>query len=245
MDIPNYRIRPLATVTIEVDMAMFTYRMNYGQKIRVPTLMWYLEGGDQRILVDSGASLEFAEQIMGVEAEGIMTFEEALDHVGVTPDDIDMVIQTHLHRDHCVHTSRCKNAKVVVQEKELMFALSPHPVVAGLYHRPLLKDLNFRIVNGYCEIVPGIELIPAPGHTPGVQAVCVRTDQGKAIISGFCCVKENFQPPEDVREICPVLAPGLHNDALEAFESVLRIKGSADIIIPQHDPQFLTVDCIP
>ena len=155
MSMPNYRIRPLATITIEVDMAMFTYGMNYGRKIKIPTLMWYLEGGDQRILVDSGASLEFAEQVMGMEVEGIMTFEEALGHVGVTPDGIDMVIQTHLHRDHCVHTSRCKNAKVVVQEKELMFALSPHPVVARFYHRPLLKDLNFRIVNGYCEIAPG------------------------------------------------------------------------------------------
>ena len=53
------------------------------------------------------------------------------------PEDIDIIIQTHLHWDHCANTSKCKNAKVIVHEDELRFALAPHPIEAGIYKKDL------------------------------------------------------------------------------------------------------------
>ncbi len=93
--------------------------------------------------------------------------------------------------------------------------------------------------------------MPVPGHTPGCQAVIVDTTAGKAVISGFCSIMENFFPPEDVKTTVtpfatyPVIAPGIHTDLLEAYESVLRIKQIADIIIPMHDPDMAERDRIP
>lgn len=241
----TYRIRPLPLFKIKVDMGIFTYRMNYGTKIWAPIFMWYIEGAEKNILVDSGADISFAKQLRGFEGEEIMSFESALASVDVKAQDIDLVIQTHLHWDHCVNTHKCQNAKVVVQEDELRFALSPHPLMANLYHRPLFKDLKFMVVRGPHEVTPGIDLIPAPGHTPGTQAVSVNTEKGKAVISGFCCIRANFEPPEEIREMWPVLTPGTHINPIDGFDSALHIKGMADILIPQHDDHFLDVKCIP
>ena len=242
---PMYRIKPLPILKIEVDMGNLTYRMNYGKKIWVGVYAWYIEGGNQPILVDTGAEASFMRDVRGIPTKEIRSFEDSLTDLGLKPDDIHLLIQTHLHYEHCGNTVKCKNAKIVVQEDELKFALSPHPMAANLYVKSFLKDLRFVAVRGHCEIVPGIELIPVPGHTPGAQAVAVNTTQGKAIISGFCSLKENFEPPEELREMWPVLTPGTMTNGMDAFDSALRIKGLADILIPQHDPSFVGVKSIP
>ena len=211
----------------------------------VAAYSWYIEGSDKQIIVDTGLEASFMRDSRGFPTQEILSFEDSLAGLGLKPSDIDLVIQTNLHYEHCGNTFKCKNAKVVVQEDELKFALSPHPVMANLYVKPFFRDLKFVTIRGPCAIVPGIDLIPAPGHTPGVHAVSVNTVQGKAIISGFCSIKENFEPPEEVREMWPVLTPGTHTNAMDAFDSALRIKGLADILIPQHDPSFVGIKSIP
>jgi N-acyl homoserine lactone hydrolase len=90
-----------------------------------------------------------------------------------------------------------------------------------------------------------------PGHTPGSQAVVVGTTKGKAVISGFCSIMENFDPPEDVKTKIspfasyPVIAPGIHTDLFKAYESTLKVKQIADIIIPLHDPNMASREQIP
>ena len=241
----TYRIRPLLLTKMEVDKGILTYRYGYGEKFQSPVFCWYIEGAEQNILVDTGADADLATSFRGFPAEKIMTFEEALASLGLKPDDIDLVIQTHLHWDHCANTYKCKKAKVLVSENELRFALSPHPLTGLSYNKDLLRDLNFVLVSGQYEVAPGIELIPAPGHSPGVQAVAINTDQGKAVITGFCCLKENFEPPPEIKKLMPVITPGTHLDAVQAFESTLKIKGLADILIPMHEPSFEGVKSIP
>ena len=192
----TYRIKPLPLSTIELDMAVLMYRFNYGKKLDVPVMAWYIEGADKHILVDTSADAELATAYRGFPAKQVMSFEKALAGLGLKPEDIDIVIQTHLQWDHTGNTQKCKNAKVLVQEEELRFAYAPHPVLAPTYKKALFKGLNFVVVKGQQEIAPGIELIPTPGHTPGNMSVAVNTEMGKAIITGFCCLKENFGPPE-------------------------------------------------
>jgi len=241
----TYRIRPLPLVKMEIDMGILMYRHRYGEKFQSPSYCWYIEGADKHILVDTATEAELAMSYRGFPAEKIMSFDEALAKVGLKPEDIDIVIQTHLDWDHCANTQRCTNARVLVQEDELRFALAPHPLTGLSYKKDLLIGVNFVLVNGHYEVAPGIELIPAPGHSAGTQAVSVQTEKGRAIISGFCSVRENFYPPENVRRLMPVIPPGTHIDIIKAFESTLRIKGMADILIPMHDPTFVDVDSIP
>jgi glyoxylase-like metal-dependent hydrolase (beta-lactamase superfamily II) len=183
--------------------------------------------------------------------EPVQTFEESLAKVDCAPDDIDIIIQTHLHMDHIYNTPKCKNAVIYVQEEELGFALNPHPIFEIMYPREIIKGLNFEVIKGDQTILPGIAVMLVPGHTPGCQAVVVETTEGKAVISGFCSIMENFNPPEDVRTKIspfasyPVIAPGIHTDIFQAYESVLRVKQIADIIIPMHDPDMALREQIP
>ena len=113
------------------------------------------------------------------------------------------------------------------------------------YDQELFRGVNFCIISGRYELAPGIEMIPAPGHTPGTMAVAVNTVKGKAIVSGFCAVKENFYPPAGAKGNPPVLITGTDVDPIAAYWSALRIKGMADIIIPVHDVSFKDEKCIP
>ena len=245
----TYKIKALPLSSMELDKAVLMYRFHYGQKIQVPNVTWFIEGGEKNILVDTGAEAKLATEFRGLPAKEILPFEESLASAGLKTKDIDLIIQTHLQWDHCANTQKCKNARVLVQEEELRCAYAPHPILAPTYKKSLLTGVNFTIVRGYQEIFPGIELIPTPGHTPGAMSVAVNTEKGKAIITGFCCLKENFGPPkgasEELKELTPVVAPGIHLNAVDGFESVLLVKGMADIVLACHDPSFLQPQTIP
>jgi len=241
----TYRIRPLVLTKMELDQGILTYRYNYGNKIMVPVISWFIEGTDQKILVDTGADAKMATTFRGFPAEEVQTFEKALSTVGLTPLDIDLVIQTHLHWDHCSNTSKCQKARVIVQEDELKFALAPHPITGLSYKKELYLNLHFIVVKGNYEVEPGIELILVPGHSPGSQAVAINTTKGKAVISGFCCIPDNFNPPDDIKAYSPIIAPGTHTDLMASYESALRIKGLANILICQHDISLANIKVTP
>ena len=64
------------------------------------------------------------------------------------------------------------------------------------------------------------------------------------IIAGLCTIQENFEPP-DPAFLWPVIAPGRNTNVLDAYDSLLRIKELADIVVPLHDAKFRHVSSIP
>ena len=235
----TYSIKPLLLGKQKISKGQMTYFVGWEKEIWSAIAIWYINVQGQNVLVDTGiSSPEVEKYLYGRSYEEINSFEQALNSVGITPEDVNIVIQTHLHYDHCGNTHKCKNAKVVVQEEELKFAYSPHALFAGSINLSFLKDLHFSIVSGDTEVLPGIKVILIPGHSPGTQAVSVETEKGKAVISGFCSIKENFYPPEAMRLRWPVIAPGVSVNSLQAFDSALKLKCLADIIVPQHDMEF-------
>jgi len=241
-----YSIKPLLLGKQQVTKGQYTYFVDWEKQIWIANVFWYIKAGDKNVLIDTGISQSDMEKYLyGRPYEHIRSFTETLALVGITPEDVDIVIQTHLHYDHCGHTELCKRARIIVQEAELKFAYSPHALFSGSYNLGFLKDLRFQLVTGDCQIMPGIKVILAPGHSPGTQAVAVETRDGIAIISGFCSIKENFSPPEKMRTKWPVLAPGVSVNSLQAFDSALKIKGLADIIIPNHDLETAQREEIP
>ena len=251
----TYTIRPVALSCVKAEKGIMTYLSYYGQKVLRPYLFWIIEGAEKPILVDTGIHAEdykrYHPLFENLPIDHLLSFEEGLSNLGLKTNEIDMIIQTHLHFDHCFNTARCEHAKVIVQEDELEFAKNPHPVFSAMYCQQILKDLNFEIVRGRTEILPGIEVIPVPGHTPGCQAVSINTEAGRAVISGFCCVKENFFPAQDIQNRVspfagfPVIIPGIHFDAFKAYESMMKIKRIADILLPVHEPEIMKIDMIP
>jgi N-acyl homoserine lactone hydrolase len=230
------KIHPLPLITVEIGKSMMTYLVGLKELFTNYVYSWYIEGTKQSILVDVGAPAEGISE----PAETILTPIEALNRVGTSPDKIDLVIFTHLHRDHIRNAHLYKNAQFILQKAEWEFAVNPHPVKKRFFRGvpDIIKGLNLRLVEGDTQIVDGVRVLHTPGHTPGTQSVMVDTAKGKAIICGACTIRENFEPPEEFRPFMPVIAPGVHLDAREAFASLLRIKNEADIVIPLHDPEF-------
>jgi len=246
----TYRIIPLILSKYVGEKGYMTFLTDYGVPIIRPFIMWYIEGAEKTILVDTAIEARdyqnYHPKFNNLEVDPMMSFEEALKSVNLTPDTVDIVIQTHLHFDHCYNTRKCVNAKVFVQENELKFAQNPVPF-EGIYRKELFEGLNFEIINGDYVLFEGIDLLFAPGHSAGGQAVCVQTDKGKAVITGLCSIKENYYP-ENIHPMAgggTTILPGIMLDAVKAFNSITRIKEIGDIILPLHEPEILETKSIP
>ena len=227
------------------DKSHMTYFANLGQPVCVTGYIWYIEGTKGKILVDSGGDTEHSTRI-GLPAHDLQTLESGLNKVGITANDVDLIIQTHLHFDHMAFASRFPNSRVIVQKRELEFARNPHPIWEELYDKKLFDNLKFEVIDGDFKISEDVNVLFTPGHSPGSQSVSVRTANGIAIIAGLCSILDNYNPPAlpDGKTI-PVIAPAIHTNVFEAYDSLVRIKDLADIILPIHDPAFLTKDVIP
>ncbi|MCU0539383.1 MAG: N-acyl homoserine lactonase family protein [Desulfobacterales bacterium] len=224
----EYTIHPLAVGINETDQGVMTYLRDYGKRILLPIYAFYLKGGDRTILVDTGLD-QFVVPPGAEAACGFRQceFEEALAGVGLRPEGVDMIIHTHLHNDHCENDAKCPNAEIYVQRAELDFLHNPHPV-DHRYYPDILDGLNVVAVEGDAAITDGIDVIFSPGHTVGGQSIAVRTPAGRAVITGFCCNEKNFPAAG------PAVAPGVHINLMEAYDSIQKIKRIADILIPIH-----------
>jgi glyoxylase-like metal-dependent hydrolase (beta-lactamase superfamily II) len=245
----SYIIHPMVTARLSVEAGRLTYLRNYGKKIWVPCPFYLITGGPEAVLVDTSGNADLMSRLRLEPVEPVTDFQEALASVGLSLEEIRIVIHTHLMYDHCANSKLLPNARFIVQKKELDFALAPHPMFAGAYQRNLFEGLRFDVVDGDQELIPGIKLLFTPGHSPGGQSVAVSTSAGIAIITGFCCTQDNFVSQKNqawVTNIAPeVIPPGIHTDMLQAYESTMRVKHLADIIIPFHDPIMGTKNQIP
>jgi len=241
-----YTIRPLMLGRMRINCSLFTYMMNFHKEIWVPIVSWYIKAGDTHVLVDTGAPPDVMGKYWYGDYEEIMGFEDALNSVNTSSEEIHVIIQTHLHFDHCGNTPKCGNAEVVVQRDELRFARQPHPLFYGSYlNGEMLSGVNFKEVEGDREVLSGIHAYKVPGHSPGTQAVSFETEKGRVVLSGFCAIRDNFSPPEKMRGVWPVLTSGVHTDSLQAFASAMRVKELGDMIVPIHDMAFAKKEQIP
>jgi len=111
---------------------------------------------------------------------------------------------------------------------ELDFCKSPHPL-DHRYDDYFIEGQEFVLVEDGQEIVSGVRVIHSPGHTLGCLSVQITTGEGLAVITGFCCNNENF--PTNGPAVCP----GVHLDAIAAWESIQKVKEMGGIILPMHD----------
>jgi glyoxylase-like metal-dependent hydrolase (beta-lactamase superfamily II) len=155
------------------------------------------------ILVDTGAgnkeSAKFYD-IYGIENQGPngrTALEAGLAALGHTPDDVALVIDSHLHFDHAggntyrhadgtLHLS-FPRARYVVQAGEYHYAMHTNERTAGSYFEhnfvPVHEAGRFDLVEGEREIASGVRVVPTPGHTPHHQSI--RIDGGGGEIGFF------------------------------------------------------------
>jgi glyoxylase-like metal-dependent hydrolase (beta-lactamase superfamily II) len=163
---------------------------------RVPTgLNSVLIRGDKTILIETGIGNKLPEKMAQLYGQPAQLLED-LGKAGVSPADIDIVINTHLHFDHCGwNTIRQGNkiaatvpkAKYYVQEGEWRHAHENQRDAVSYMtdnYDPLVESGQMQLLHGDTEIVPGISVQVFPGHTRDMQAVLIQSgDQTACYIS--------------------------------------------------------------
>jgi N-acyl homoserine lactone hydrolase len=249
-----YKIHPIVAGTRIFDKGMMTYQHDYGKTYTIPIYCWYIEGGDKKILVDTGEMnpIQSANREEAIRGK-IYTFEQGLGLYGLSPQDIDIVIHTHLHNDHCENDYKCTNAVFHVHQKELKRIHDPHPLdfryiedyILEIEENGQIKEVTNN-EEEVSEIVPGIEVMLTPVHTDGGLTVFIDTEKGKAAITGFCVIMENFYPPKEIKAMeMEVIPPGTNVSPYQAYDIMLKVKEKADIILPLHEPEFASAGLSP
>ena len=125
---------------------------------------------------------------------------------------------------------------------------NPHPLDFR-YLEDYIEDVEqngqIKMVAGDLDILPGIRVLHTPVHTEGGLTVLVDTSGGKAAITGFCVIRENFFPPKEIKAMeMEVIPPGTPVNTYKAYDIMLKVKNMADILIPLHEPGFASVDTV-
>jgi N-acyl homoserine lactone hydrolase len=170
----------------------------------MPLYVHVIDHPDARVLVDTGMT-ELHPAAAELEPRLYPLTEQDFDLAG-----IDIVVNTHLHADHCGGNHLFAGKPIYVQRRELDDARSDEEEysVREWVDAPGVEYLP---VDGELELLPGLRLLPAPGHTRGMQVVVVETGGRPVVVGGDVAVwhGEFDEPPTEGRQRVLALDPEL------------------------------------
>jgi N-acyl homoserine lactone hydrolase len=148
---------------------------------RMPVNVHVIDHPDARILVDTGLT-ELHQAVADLDPRLQPLSEHGLDLAG-----IDVVVNTHLHFDHCGGNHLFAGRPIYVQRTELDDARSKDDYTIREWVDPP-GGVEYVPVDGEHELLPGLRLVPAPGHTRGMQVVVVENGGRPVIVGGDVAV---------------------------------------------------------
>ncbi|NUR07678.1 MAG: N-acyl homoserine lactonase family protein [Nocardioidaceae bacterium] len=148
---------------------------------RMPVYVHVVDHPDARVLVDTGMT-QLHPAVADMDPRLYPLSEQPdLDVAG-----IDVVVNTHLHFDHCGGNHLFAGRPIYVQRRELDDARSQDDYTIPEWVDP--PGVQYVPVDGAHELLPGVRLVPAPGHTPGSQVVVVEAGGRPVVIAGDTAV---------------------------------------------------------
>ena len=225
------KIYPLHVGTMTRQMMTFCYWLEPGKTIDVPLISWYIEGSDKKILVDTGGGepSEAHPSWFPYKREKDQSIEKSLRAKGIKREDIDIVIITHMHWDHCGGNGLFTRAQIIAQKEELRIARSPFPIYKHAYVKKIVEDISYSVISGDEEVAAGIKLIFTPGHTYGMQGVLVEAETKRYFIAG-----DTYGLFRNLETDPPTIS-GIYVDVKKYYESIEKISKLSAFILPGHD----------
>ena len=178
------------------------------EPFKIRNCQFFIDHPDAKIVVDLGFTGEMWSKFPGFPErtgpEGVWFKQEPdenpkaqLEKIGVSIDDVDYVIMSHLMAEHAgwLPLFENKKARIIAQRKELEYGLinsrwnfAPEPFHSFMYDRDLfdLPGLNYQLVEGDYTLFKGIDILFMPGHTPGYQMVKVDLKNTGTVILSVC-----------------------------------------------------------
>ena len=170
---------------------------------RMPVYVHVIDHPDGRVLVDTGMT-ELHPLVADMDPRLSPLSEQDFDLAG-----IDIVVNTHLHFDHCGGNRLFAGKPIYVQRRELDDARTEDDyTIREWVDAP---GVRYVPVDGELELLPGIRLLPAPGHTAGTQVVVVGTGGRPVVVAGDLAVTfdELDEPKTEGQKLVRALDPEL------------------------------------
>lgn len=200
--------------------------------------VWVVKNQNRTILVDTGYDASEGQR----RGRPVLRHPvEALKAIGITPEDIDTVIITHLHYDHAGGLDALPNAIFHIQSAEMAFATGPcmchhtlqMPYTADHVCQMIRHIYSGRVVfhAGEGSVAPGITLHHVGGHSRGLQAVRVKTENGYlCLASDAAHYYENFVHQKAFPIVDSIA------DMHEGWKTIQTLASHRDLVVPGHDP---------
>jgi glyoxylase-like metal-dependent hydrolase (beta-lactamase superfamily II) len=208
----------------------------------VPVPVWLIEGTRKVTLIDTGLGpideVEAMQQRYGIDFVASRSEDQdlvkGLAAHGVAPEDVEVVVLTHLHFDHVGNIELFPNARFVVQRDELPLGLAP-PRWATFYYPEDARRLHAVIdridaVDGDVTLEPGLRCLKLGGHTPGQMATVVDTAAGRVCLASDAAY--------NYRNLELDWPNGSFWDLAAVMRGYARMRAESDIIVPNHDWRF-------
>lgn len=210
--------------------------------LRINPLLIQLDG--KNILVETGMWDRGGEKFDTIYAvDRDETVFSGLRELGQDPADIQLVINTHLHFDHCgrnvdaLGNPSFPNARYIVQAQELYDAQHPHDRNRASYvpetFEPIAERGLFDTVDGEAELLPGLSVLPLPGHNLGQQGVVLESEGETLVYCADLLPTAAHAPYPYIMgyDLYPVTTLGVRQNYYPQWAE------QGAVIAPPHDPQ--------
>jgi glyoxylase-like metal-dependent hydrolase (beta-lactamase superfamily II) len=213
--------------------------------IKAPIPAYFIDHPKGRAVFDTGmppllrtdpkaAIGGFLAQLYTADMPPEADIDKQLEAMDVDPASIDIVINSHLHFDHCAGNALLPNARIVVQKREADFVRAEGPPKSGFDPNTMLDGRDVHEVDGEHDVFGDgrVVLLPTYGHTAGHQSLKLACDSGDTVLAGDCCYFH--------KTLTDMKLPGFGYDPDEQRRSIQRLKAMEDRgarIIAGHDPE--------
>ena len=229
-------------------LAMVLWNEGWDQDIEVNYYIWAIKGKNgETVVVDAGCGKTLAAER---KLRNYVNPVEVLARIGADATNVTKVILTHMHFDHMggmeMFPQAFPKATFYVQKKEYDFWVK-HPFVKRPPFNRLVDEVAIQataqlegterlvLICGDQKIIPGIEVLFAPGHTIGLQTVPVNTPKGTAIVASDCVhYHRAFLENNTSILITDLIA------WIESYDKLRAKASSVDLVFPGHDMAMAT-----
>jgi glyoxylase-like metal-dependent hydrolase (beta-lactamase superfamily II) len=216
--------------------------------IAIPHMIFYIDGAEKKVLVDTGGGDPESQDMIKFHSKTYTRKPEEMPTValktatGVSAEEIEVVILTHLHWDHACNCHLFPNADFYVQMSEVVDSINPVPRFSKTYQAFNIgtvppwaqQPVKWNFLYGDTDIVPGISVYLIPGHSAGMQGVMVKTDKGPYFLGS-----DAFPLYDNVTVDGNVLPSMLSLNLEAAYHSSWKVSKLGAKVIPGHDAAVL------
>ena len=218
--------------SLVIDRSDVLWHIDVGTAVRFPVYGVYIDHPEGKFIFDTGYDLEHVKKVLPFELPEqtpAQTLPEQLKLCGTTPEEINFVINSHLHFDHVGGNRFLKNATTLVSKWELRSCKVPEP-----FERLGYSDLSFDIpgmkyefIEGDVDLAKGLSLFQTVGHTIGHYSMLAEPEGRRPMIFAG-------DAAYTYETLDRMIIGGFHLDPVASVSALRRIKATAR----RHDAEI-------